>query len=494
MKKIITVILLITTLLTIAACAAEESGNNSESVTGAKPDETTAAVQEYKSPGVNYNNAVITIGAADHTKDNYAIVWSVENYCDAYASEQNGDPINDALYLRNQRVEDELGVIINAYNLGTFVTNGDNLQKLIMSADNAVDIAFMSGNHISKFMGTDMVLDLKSIPNVDFSHSWWDQKSVKEYDLFGTMAIVTGDINLNSNFAQVVYFFNKQLADDFKLENIYDIVRNGSWTYPKMMEMCRTVAHDINGDGIIDVDDCFGLMAEGASVVMAVISGGVRLTTKDSEGVPQITANTQRTVDLVQMIIPFMMDKETNILATNYVSRFKSPFADLMVPTFIDNRALFFSNQLLIGMEFRRMDGDFGILPSPKYDAAQDNYYNILSNYWATYIMIPTTSSKTDMAGHVLDAMGYYSQQYVTPAYIDTTVMNKTLRDEDSAEMMHIIFGSRYFDLATVYNWGGIYGMFGSMIGANNTNFASEFAKIETRIQAEIDKTVEMLR
>ncbi|MCL2517994.1 MAG: hypothetical protein FWF15_05470, partial [Oscillospiraceae bacterium] len=63
-----------------------------------------------------------------------------------------------------------------------------------------------------------------------------------------------------------------------------------------------------------------------------------------------------------------------------------------------------------------------------------------------------------------------------------------------SAEMMHIIFGSRYFDLATVYNWGGIYGMFGSMIGANNTNFASEFAKIETRIRSEIDKTVEMLR
>jgi len=494
MKKIISIILIITTLFILGSCAAAgpENKNTSNETTSTKSEETTAS--EYKQPSVNYNNAPITIAAVDHLQSGTVVTWTVEAYSDAYAPEQNGDPINDALYFRNQRVEEELGVTIKTIPLGYLVTCGDNLKKLILAADAVIDIAFMSGSFISTFVGTDMVLDLKSIPNVDFSHSWWDQHCVKEFDLFGTMAIVTGDISLNSNFAQIIYFFNKQLANEFQLDNMYDLVRKGNWTIPKMMEMCRTVAHDVNGDGVMGVEDCFGLMTEMGHLPTSIISGGVRLTEKDNDGVPQIAVNTQRTADLVEMLVPFMRDKDINIYSSDYSGKYKNAFRELMVPMFIDNRSLFFNNQLLVGMEFRSMDGDFGILPAPKYDSAQENYYSNLSGYWATYIMAPTTNGNFEMTGHVLESMGYYSQQYVTPAYIDTTVMNKTLRDDESAEMMYIIFGNRYYDLGYMYNWGGILNLFYTLIDTKKVTFASEFAKIETKIQKEIDKTVEMLR
>ncbi|MCL2517996.1 MAG: hypothetical protein FWF15_05480 [Oscillospiraceae bacterium] len=488
MKRFIAILLIIT-LFMIVSCATEESINTPDETTVEKSEETTTS--EYKSPEMNFNNAVINIGAADHSKDGYSIFWAVENYCDAYAAEQNGDPINDALYLRNQRVEEELGVTINIQPLGTFVTAGNNLQKIIMAADDIVDIAFMNGNFMSKYLGSDMIIDLNSIPNVDFSHSWWDQHSVKEFNLFGTMRIVTGDISINTNFAQVAYFFNKKIAENYKLENMYELVRKSEWTVPKMIEMSRSVAHDVNGDGIMDEADFYGLLAHSYETLYSTIAGGVRLTTKDREGVPQITVNTERTANIVEMLTPFLLDGNVTIIDN---PKYAHVFNDLMMPTFLDNRALFFTNQILIGMELRNMDADFGVLPEPKFDSAQENHYTVLSSYWATYIIVPTTNNKFDITGHVLEAMGFYSQQYVTPAYIDTTVFNKTLRDDDSAEMMRIIMDNRYYDLAYLYDWGGIYNLFPRMVGEKKTAFASEFAKIETKMQTEIDKTVELLK
>jgi len=477
----------------ITACAAEETAvNTTDETTTARIEETTTS--EYKSPEVNFGGAVITIGAADHTKDGYNIMWVGEKYCDAYAPEQNGDPMNDALYFRNQRVEEELNVTINSYNLGTFGTAGANLQKLIMAAEDIVDIAYMNGNPMPQYLGSGMIMDLYEIPTVDFKHSWWDQNSVKEFTLFGTLSIVTGDISLNTIFSLPVYFFNKQLVEDFKIENMYDIVRKGDWTIQKMIEISRIVGADLNGDGIMDEEDRYGMLTHSYVMIDMIYGGGVRITNKNSEGVPQLAVNTQRTADIVEMSVPYLWDKQVTVTTSDFYPKYSNPAAQLFTPMFINNQGLFYTNQFLFSMELRNMDADFGILPPPKLDAAQDGYYVTLSNYWGNYIMVPVTNGNLEMTGHVLDAMGYYSQLYVTPAYIDTTVMNKAIRDDDSADMINVILNSRCFDIATLYNWGGVYSMFPIMYNNKSTNFASEFAKIETRVQTEIDKTVEMLR
>jgi len=415
-------------------------------------------------------------------------------YCEAYAPEQNGDPVNDALYLRNQRVEEELGVKINVYPLEQRSSCGTELQKLIMASEDVIDISYMNGNNMSMFMGTGLIIDLYQIPNVDFTHSWWDQHSVKEFELFGTLPTVTGDISLYLGFSPVIYLFNKTVVENYKFGNLYDLVRNNEWVIPKVFEMCRAVAHDVNGDGKMDVEDCYGLMTETGGLGNMVISGGVRLTKKDSEGVPQIMVNGQRTIDLIEMCVPFINDKDTNILASNFSSRFPQAFRDFLLPTFADDRALFFNNQLLVAVELRSMEADFGILPPPKFDSSQDNFYCPTSSSWCTYILVPATNGKFEMTGHVLESMGYYSQQEITPAYIDTTVMNKALRDDESAEMLQLIFSNYYYDLAMIYDWGTIYTMFSTMAANKNVNYASEFAKIETRIQTEIEKTIDMLR
>ncbi|MCL2518897.1 MAG: hypothetical protein FWF15_10080, partial [Oscillospiraceae bacterium] len=88
------------------------------------------------------------------------------------------------------------------------------------------------------------------------------------------------------------------------MENMYDLVRANNWTIPKMMGMCKTVAHDVNGDGIMDINDCYGHMAVNFDTNNFIIASGIRYTQKDNAGIPQIAFNKQRTVDVVEMCVP----------------------------------------------------------------------------------------------------------------------------------------------------------------------------------------------
>jgi len=499
MRKTVSIILIITTALSIiTACAKEAEGTENKNITNettsAKVDETTTS--EYVSPEVNYNGTEITVGAIDYMAYGSVLFIEMIKYCDAYSPEMNGDPIHDALYIRNQKIEEELGVKIKPYSFVDFISGGPEIRKLVLANEDVIDIAFINGNNLTALLGTDMIIDLYGIPNVDFKHSWWDQNSVNEFELFGKLKTVTGSASTYRIFSPMILFFNKKVAEEYIPENIYDLVRNGEWTLSKRIEMCRIVAHDLNGDGVMDIEDFWGTTTGSADCANHIIAGGVRFTVKDAGGVPQIAVNTQRTADIIEISVPFLNDTSMTFSPELFASKFTSVnlYSDIMLPIFADNRALFCSNNMYTTMDLRNMEADFGILPHAKFDAEQENYYCPLTPAWCTFVVVPSTNSKLEITGHVLDALGYYSQQEVTPACIENTVKTKTFRDEDSAEMLQLIFDNCFYDLAMLYDWGTIYYGINAMSYSKNTNFASTFAKMETKIQTEIDKTMEMLK
>nr|MBQ4318159.1 hypothetical protein [Clostridia bacterium] len=242
------------------------------------------------------------------------------------------------------------------------------------------------------------------------------------------------------------------------------------------------------------INDSYGMLCEPGSMMYMVAACDVRLTTTGSDGIPEITVNSEKTVDLVEKFVPFMNDRNAVTHSGQYTG-FGNVFTEVFIPMFVENRALFYNNQLLVAMNLRDMEADFGILPAPKYDESQDEYLGIANASWMSFVTVPVTNGQIDMTGHVLDCLGYYGQQLVTPAYIDTTITSKTLRDEDSAEMLELILASRDYDLAFFYNWGNLYSSFLSTFVSNNTtDFASSYASIEPTAQAAIDKTVEQIR
>ena len=72
------------------------------------------------------------------------------------------------------------------------------------------------------------------------------------------------------------------------------------------------------------------------------------------------------------------------------------------------------------------------------------------------------------------------------------TACGKSLRGDDSAEMIDIIYDNMYYDVALLFDWGDVAQTLYNMVKNNNTNLATEYARIENQIASEIEKTMEV--
>ncbi|MBQ3815981.1 MAG: hypothetical protein II836_07980 [Clostridia bacterium] len=160
----------------------------------------------------------------------------------------------------------------------------------------------------------------------------------------------------------------------------------------------------------------------------------------------------------------------------------------------MENRLLFFSNQLLVALNLREMDSDFGILPHPKLEETQADYLCPVSYWWATFAVVPKANNRYDLTGDMMEAMGYYSQQLVTPAYMEKSISGKSLRDEDSLEMLDIILSRRVYELAAIYDWGGVNSMFSHLSTSSNPKFASAYKSVQKMSAKALEKTITEIR
>ena len=90
------------------------------------------------------------------------------------------------------------------------------------------------------------------------------------------------------------------------------------------------------------------------------------------------------------------------------------------------------------------MDTDFGILPLPKYDENQEKYETL---NWSGFMVIPATAGDLEMVGTVVENLGYLNDKIVLPAFYEILLGQKISRNEESSQMLDIIFEGSVYDL-----------------------------------------------
>ncbi|MBQ2707598.1 MAG: hypothetical protein IJF67_04980 [Clostridia bacterium] len=484
-KNTLSVLLLIS-MLTALSCG---EGVTEDTIADTAAGTTTAAPEtaEYTVPDVNYNGAEFVILDQDSTSNTN---WICLKYHTISAEEETGEPINDAQYQSLRKTEEELNVKINCFMPGSRL---QTVRNSVLAQDDEYDlVTTTAAGTLASEPG--LVVDLASIDTLNLAASWWQQNAVEAFTINGKLKVLIGDITPYTYFSPIIFFFNKQVVDEFKLENPYELVRSGDWTLAKAYEMSRDVASDMNGDSVMDENDRFGTAVNYALVSEFLAAAGQKYVKQNKDGGLDFVLNSERTASVVSDAVKFLNDASVNNIAQKFQSGYKNVFAHLHVPMFKDNRLLFNFNQLLVTFELRSMEADFGVLPMPKYDEAQTEYYTPLNTSWAEFIGIPSTNRELDMAGHVLNSLGYYGQQYIKPAFIDTTVKGKSLRDEDSVEMLEIIMDSIVYDLGIFYDFGSVKSGVDAL-GINNKpdGFASMYASAESAVKEAIKSTLELL-
>lgn len=280
--------------------------------------------------------------------------------------------------------------------------------------------------------------------------------------------------------------YNTDLADNYQIGNLSDVVRAGKWTIDKQAEYIKLVAEDLNGDGVMDLNDQYGLIAGDAKDLQYffVASGGM-IAKKNAEGAITLTLNNDRTITLIDKWLDMMAPEISAI--PNRFTGITSDFYNATYNIFWSGRALFIDG-ILNSVETASAISDFGykVIPLPKFDEAQDRYYTMSDNIGMLFC-VPMNSADPAFTGYMIEALSYLSHTTTLPTYYEKCCKIKSIYDEDSAEMIDLAMSGQICDIGFIYNIGGLASIINWNIPINfANNFASLYASAESKAEQDI--------
>ncbi|MBQ7312015.1 MAG: hypothetical protein IJW81_00340, partial [Clostridia bacterium] len=165
------------------------------------------------------------------------------------SEELNGEIVNDAIFNRNLEVEENLNVTLTFLEEGGRSGDG-NWMGLVRNSNTSGDGAydFVAG-HSSNIGSLTFSLQFQNMleqEHFDFAAPWWREALTEKATVAGNLFFATGDIAPSSIGRSQGMFFNSKLLDDYNLEDPYELVVNGEWTFDKFNEMCTGTYIDLN--------------------------------------------------------------------------------------------------------------------------------------------------------------------------------------------------------------------------------------------------------
>ncbi len=399
-----------------------------------------------------------------------------------YASEMNGQLINDAVFTRNQQIEELLDIKISE----TKMSDAHKVaQETLIAGDDQFDVVMPYINSTISLATQGLLMDLNTIPYLDLEKPWWDQRANENMVIADKLFFSTGDIAILDNECTMVMFFNKDMIEQYSLENPYELVKEHKWTIDKVGEMASVVTHDLNGDGKMDKDDTWGLSVAGNAPISFYFGAGERIVDKNDEGKLEFQIGSARSYDVFDKVMTLCYDE---LMLSDKTA---SAAFDVVSVMFNAGQVMFVTFALVDINALREAEFEFGILPYPLFDETQQEYNNLISSGLVSSTSVPYNNKNTELTGVTLEAMAYYSTSTLTPAYYDNALKTRYVRDEESGEMLDIIFATRVYDLGFIFDWGGAGSLVTSIYNSKSTEYVSRWEGIQQKAQAALDKALE---
>jgi len=400
--------------------------------------------------------------------------------------EQVGEPVHDAIYMRNSIVEQRLNV--NITEIARLENDAHNIiLKSIRAGEDEYDVVVSQSWSVGPLATDGNFYDLYDITELQIDQPWWDQNSIRDFSIQDHIYFMTGDYNLINNDATWMLYFNKSLMTNLGLEMPYDLVSDGKWTYDKMMEYQKAASADLDGDGEWTAADRWGQVTHTQHYSGILIAGGESLITRNSQDIPVYGQVSERFYSVYDKIIEMM---QTPGYTMNIYLNIKGLPSDKHATyNFLNDEALFCPEILAHTRRFRQMESDFGVMPHPKYDELQENYNSyVLGQVLVT--CIPVTNTDVANTAMVLDSLGMLSGQTIIPAYYEVSYIGKFFRDDESIEMINVIRNSRVYDIASAFGWANITSTYENA-AVKATPLASVIEANAPKVTAAIQKTLD---
>lgn len=478
MKRYLTFLLaLLMVILPLASCSDAPADNGGGDGTGASDTSPNGG------DNATDKSEVLDVPANLKLGGTFEILTPTElsyNYTRVDFDEPSDNAYDNAMYVRNSKVEEYLGIEIHQ-------TEADLGEKLFLMFSNSTqaqsgdfDATFNNIPYAAKAVGGGLCLKFDDMFYMDLEKAWWNQDCTDQLGLGGNHYMISGDIALSDKECIWLVYFTKDLITTNSLENPYDLVENGQWTWDKMHTMAQKASYDANANDVLDMSgtDIWGMTTHSENWAAMWQSAGLKLVTLDRDGIPQVSWNTDRFVEVYEDITEFMTDKTC-------VSPDDDTFSK---KAFASGHALFTTEVVAHLRNFRSNEKDFGVVPFPKYDTSTERYnsYVALSSCVLT---VGIDNTKLERTSAVLETMASYGRSDLIPTYYEDQLKSRFARDEKAAEMLDIIFEYRSYDLGIFFDWGSAY----TNLKKAGTNPSQLYARLSKALNKEIEKSLSSL-
>lgn len=484
-------VILICIMVFMASCNDDETET---SITG----QVSGEVDEFPYQD-NFNGQTIRIFCVETARHIYGELQFVPD------DEKTGNYVSDAVASRNNTIEEKYGLKIQ---VDSVKYPSEDVKILIQSGTCEYDIVVDSVDRMVTSVTENLYWSLDDI--LDLENEWWDQSSINSLTLSDNHYFVAGDALITDDDNIYCTLFNKKMYDENteikeKYGDIYELVKEGRFTFDSFQEMSKIVSHpDENGQ--YGFDATFGNLSHGYGATIMVNGAGIALAEKAANGTVLLNPGTERALDVFGKVYEIMSDKRITQRAELIVGKGSKTsqygFSELQV-MFEAGRGLFYnttsSSITALKQSSDNRDFDFGVLPIPKYDENQSNYYNSVNRYQSSVIGIPVTNNENlEATAFLLEALGYYSED-VKDAYYRITLQLQAVTDDKDAEMLDIIYSNRFYDIGAIYSWGdpslNLVGLYTTVIGNDSANtVVSTWESIKGSVENDMQETINQYR
>ena len=397
------------------------------------------------------------------------------------------DIVYSRIHERNLSVEDRLNVDLEfmSSNTSSWQDASDMIKREIQTLSAAWDIVFTSNNSVIQMKLFNYFHNANETNYIDIEERWWYTDAITELSVDNyNCRFLYGDIAIGALGSAGAIYYNKPLYEQYisadkNPDEPYQLVMDGKWTFETLSSMVKKSRIEKGGDG---TNDIYGYIYDNKEALHHFREGvGIHLYERNDQGMPVYNLNNDKSVDFANALYEFIYENDGALL--DIPSEYTNGFTN--------GKAMFDLKRIghVLQSNMREMKDDFGILPFPKWDEAQEEYITLAHNS-ATTCCIPISvdiDKANEEVSAVVEALASESYRKVTVAYYETALKAAYNRDDLSAQMIDIITGQHdtvksTFTSNFVYEYssslGKLGGIFSTLINNQSNTFMSQYDSI----------------
>ena len=467
-RRILALLLaLMMTAPSVISCS-EQTSNES---TSASADPSVSVETEAETEPVNPRLAIPdNLPEKDFGGRDFIVTMDSEsNSKFIYVEELNGEGVNDSVFARNLALQERFNAKVSVDVSGDYTITSSNILKAVQAGD--AESFQLIASHVVSLGGLvqqGVFLNWYDFDNIDFTQPWWAKSSSEDLTINNCCFLAVGDAAVSAVANSYCTFYDKDTAAKYSLENMYDVVKEGRWTADYVMETAAKVYVDENGNGLEDEGDYYGFASDLQSNVNAFLwAFGGKIMNRNAEGNLEFVYYNEHLVEIIDKTIllfnetPGVFMDQPHGSGGALFNKMKTLFA-VGVLAYTTSRIAEFENV-------------YGILPLPKYDENQTEYYS-MADGGHDALAVAKNVTDYEFVGIMTEAMCAEAYKQIIPAYYDVCLKQRYASSPEDAEMIELCVESRVFDFGYVYdNWKGVSFIMQNMVPTGKNTISSTF-------------------